>query len=373
LYRGYRNPGPPASFECPLEIVSPVFEVPNAFFPADIRRRDNIPQLFKLVLTAASEAIDHAGWTIRDLRDLRVGVCFGTNVGTAMNNERFYRNHPGSREPFVSPRERFLQTNPTMALAGEWHLSGPTLTVVTACSAGADAIGLAAGWIRAGICDLVITGGVDALYQVTYHGFGSLMIMDTDPCRPFDRRRKGLNLGEGAAVMILESPELIDTRRRRIRASIRGYGASADAHHLTSPDPAGTGLELAIDDALKESAISSQDIAFINAHGTGTDDNDRIESRVLARRFSGIPFFSTKGYTGHTLGAAGAMEAVFSAACLKSRKIPACLGFEEPDPTLAAMPVRENRPVDGRIAMSESLAFGGNNAVLIIGNGEERC
>ncbi|RTZ99756.1 MAG: beta-ketoacyl-[acyl-carrier-protein] synthase family protein [Deltaproteobacteria bacterium] len=372
LYRGVRNPGPPAVFKCPLEDLSPVFEVPQTFLPVDIRRRNDIPWLFKLVLAAASEAIRHAGRTIRDLRDLRVGVCLGTNVGTAMNNETYYRNCPESGESFVSPRERFLQSNPTAALVREWHLSGPTLTVVTACSAGTDAIGLAAGWIREGICDLVIAGGADAMYQVTYHGFRSLMIMDTDPCRPFDRRRKGMNLGEGAAVMVLESPELTGIRPPRVQGSILGYGASADAYHLTSPDPTGAGLELAIDDALRESGVSFQEVAFINAHGTGTDDNDRIESQVLARRLPGIPFFSTKGYTGHTLGAAGAMEAVFSMACLKNRKIPACLGYEEPDPMLPSRPVRENRSIRGRIALSESLAFGGNNAVLIIGDGADQ-
>ncbi len=371
LYNGHRQPGPPTTFTIPAENGSPVFEVPPAFLPAEIRRRDRLPRLFQLVLSAASEAIGHADWTVRELGGLRVGVCLGTNVGTAMNNERFYRNSPESGDPFVSPQERFLQSNPTTALAREWHLSGPTLTAVTACSAGADAIGLAADWIRAGICDLVITGGGDTLYQVTYQGFRSLMIMDTGPCRPFDRRRNGLNLGEGAAVMILESPELAETRRHRIRASILGYGASADAYHLTSPDPTGAGLALAIDNALRESSVRPEAITFINAHGTGTEDNDRIESRVLAGRFPEIPFFSTKGYTGHTLGAAGAIEAVFSAACLENGKIPASLGFEEADPALASRPVGANTPIRGQIALSESLAFGGNNAVLVIGSGAE--
>lgn len=373
LYQGHRQPGPPTAFQCPHKNVPPVFEVPDAFFPIEIRQCNDISRLFKLVLAAAKDAIHHAGWTIRDLADLRVGVCLGTNVGSAMNNETFFRNRPEGCDPFITPQERFFQSNPTAALAREWHLSGPTLTAVTACSAGTDAIGLAAGWIQEDICDLVIAGGADAMYEVTYHGFRSLMIMDNHPCRPFDHRRKGLNLGEGAAVMILESPELIKSRHGRIQASILGYGASADAYHLTSPDPTGAGLELAIDEALKKSGVNASAITFINAHGTGTYENDRMESQVLAKRFPGIPFLSTKGYTGHTLGAAGAVEAVFSTACLEKQKIPASLGFEEPDLTLSAQPVKENTDLEGHIALSESLAFGGNNAVLIIGNGDIRC
>ena len=238
---------------------------------------------------------------------------------------------------------------------------------MNACSSGTDAIGLGASWILAGLCDVVVAGGADELSRITYNGFISLKITDEGPCKPFDKHRKGLNLGEGAGMVVLESDRTHLERGRRPRSFLLGYGSACDAHHQTAPEPSGAGLKRAIAEALACQNVAPSSVAFVNAHGTGTPDNDRVESRALAEMLPGVPFLSTKGYTGHTLGAAGAIEAVFTAACLEQGRIPANSGFETPDPELSGNPVREAMAITGKVALSESLAFGGNNAVVLFG------
>jgi 3-oxoacyl-[acyl-carrier-protein] synthase-1/3-oxoacyl-[acyl-carrier-protein] synthase II len=267
----------------------------------------------------------------------------------------------------MAPISRYLRSNPAAAVARCYGLDGPLQTVVNACSSGSEAIGLAAQWLEAGICDLALAGGADELCRTTYNGFISLQISSGEAVRPFDRRRKGLNLGEGAGVLVLESPALEKRHPRRTRARLAGYGTACDAHHLTAPHPHGSGLKRALREALKD--VDHKEIAFVNAHGTGTPDNDRVEGRVLAELLPGVPFHSTKGFTGHTLGAAGGIEAAFSLACLERGAIPASIGFEEPDPDLAGTPVNQVTNVSGRFAVSQSLAFGGNNAVLLFEKG----
>ena len=235
----------------------------------------------------------------------------------------------------------------------------------------ADAIGIAASWLRSGLCDVAIAGGADELCRVTFNGFAALMITDENPCKPFDRDRKGLNLGEGAAMLVLASEEANRRREAPARAYVLGYGSACDAYHLTAPRPDGAGLRRAIGEALACSGRTAADIAFVNAHGTGTPDNDRVESRTLHELMPGVPFHSTKGFTGHTLGAAGAIEAAFTVACLDQGRIPANVGFSQPDEELPGRPAGRITPITGRFAMSESLAFGGNNAVLVLGKEKE--
>jgi len=284
-----------------------------------------------------------------------------------MNNEQFYHEFREGKHPDMEAIRKFLNSNPAQVIAEELEITGPCQTVVNACSSGTDAIGLGAAWIRAGICDAVIAGGADELCRVTYNGFISLMITDDSPCKPFDRHRKGLNLGEGAAVLILESEEMSRSRNHSGRAVLLGYGSSCDAYNLIAPDPGGKGLKQAISVALSEKGISADRIAFVNAHGTGTRDNDRVEAKVLSEVLPGIPFFSSKGHTGHTLGAAGAVEAAFTIACLGAQKIPKSTGFNTRDPEFSASPVNQETPVNGSLALSQSLGFGGNNAVLVFG------
>ena len=325
-----------------------------------------------MALAAAAEAIHDAGWDLCRMRDLRVGVCIGTSSGSALNNDEFYMEFRAGRNPLMAPMERFLRSNPSAFLARMFRLSGPCQTVVTACASGTDAIGMAASWIRNGICEVVLAGGAEELCRFTYNGFISLMITDTNPCKPFDARRNGLNLGEGAAVMVMESEEVRKSRGKEARAYLLGYGSANDAHHLTAPSPEGKGLRRALNEAMTQAGLSAREVAFVNAHGTGTHDNDQVELCVIADLLPRVPFLSTKGYTGHALGAAGAIEAVFTVACLEEERIPASGGFTEPDPAFAVSPVDRVTGVRGTAALSQSLAFGGHNGVLAFGK-SPRC
>ncbi len=364
LFSGSRAPRPPSTFGTDHPLRFPVFEVPA--FPDE----PGLLRTSALGLHAAREALGDAGLTQGDLDALRVGVCMGTTVGSAMNDEAFCRAHRAGEEPDMAPMERILNSNPAAVIAQAFGFRGPCQTVVNACSSGTDALGLGASWIRAGLCDLVLAGGADELGRVTYNGFVALKITDTGPCKPFDLNRRGLNLGEGAGMVVLESEQSRSRRRRRARSFLLGYGSACDAYHQTAPRPDGAGLKRAIAEALACQGTPASAVAFVNAHGTGTPDNDRVESRVLAEVLPGVPFLSTKGYTGHALGAAGAIEAVFTAACLEQGRIPANIGFETPDPELGGNPVSQAMAIEGTVALSESLAFGGNNAVILLGRGE---
>ena len=361
LYSGERAPAPSERFTSDHPTRFPVFEVREFTEPKELLRTS------ALGLHAAREAIADAGLDLDTLRSLRVGVCVGTTVGSAMNNEQFCRDYRAGADPDLEPIERILRSNPAAAIAREFGLNGPCQTVVNACASGTDAVGLAASWIRAGLCDVAIAGGADELGRITYNGFISLMITSDSPVKPFDRERKGLNLGEGAGMLVLESEELRNSRGKEPRSFLLGYGSACDAHHLTAPRPDGEGLRSAIAEALSCCGTPAEAVAFVNAHGTGTPDNDRVESRVLADVLPGVPFLSTKGYTGHTLGAAGAIEAVFTIACLERGMLPANAGFATPDPELGGTPVQVLTPIAGEIAISESLAFGGNNSVIVVG------
>ncbi|MEE4356085.1 MAG: beta-ketoacyl-[acyl-carrier-protein] synthase family protein [Desulfococcaceae bacterium] len=369
LFQGQRYPAPPLSFSG--RGSHPVFEITSDFYVPRHFRQKELPRTSCLAITAAREALADAGLDEDYFRRKRVGVCLGSNVGGGLSGTFLEQWRIAESDPYILPQYRYLGGNPARHLAAEFGISGPVQTVVNACSAGGDAIGLGAAWIRMGICDAVIAGGADALYEITYLGFMSLLNTDAKACKPFDIRRKGLNLGEGAGMMLLESDEMLAERDHKAKSRVLGYGSAADAHHFTAPHPQGKGLRAAMAEAMASAGISASDLAFINAHGTGTADNDRIESCVFSEDFPGIPFLSTKGYTGHTLGAAGAIEAVFTAACLEQGRIPRSAGFSEPDPELPACPVHENREISGSTAMSDTLAFGGNNAVLILGRPEK--
>ncbi len=368
MFRNERNPHPPLRFSTDHPVSYPVLELREEFrLPLD-DQETVYARTSQLALAAVFEALADAGWDEESLRGKRVGVCIGTTVGCALNCDDFYRAYKDGVDPEMGVIERFLRSNPAAVIARQFKLDGPNQTVVNACSSGTDAIGLGASWLRAGACDIVIAGGADELSRVTYAGFSSLMITDTEACKPFDIKRKGLNLGEGAGMLILESEAVRGAKKTR--GYMLGYGSACDAYHLTAPRPDGAGLKQAMYEAFAAAEVTPEMIAFVNAHGTGTPDNDRVESRVLSEVLPGVPFVSTKGYTGHTLGAAGGIEAVFTVACLRRGELPANIGFSAADPELSGAPVIENTRIDGNIAMSESLAFGGNNAVLILGKGD---
>jgi 3-oxoacyl-(acyl-carrier-protein) synthase len=274
----------------------------------------------------------------------------------------------------MDPVDRYLKGNLAEAVGRAIGVRGPAVTVVNACSSGTDAIGVALSWLRSGVCDIALAGGADELNRVPLCGFGVLGILSDSICAPFDRDRKGLNLGEGAGVLVLESAETCRKRRGVPLLELSGYGSAADAYHLTAPRPDGTGLEAALLRAMSEAGVEPDDVCFVNAHGTATPANDRIEGAVFRKIFgSEIRFLSTKGYTGHTLGAAGGLEAAFAAAALREGWIPASAGFIRQDDEIGLSPVAKKTVISGPCAISTSLGFGGNNAAIVIRRHEQGC
>jgi len=360
--RGTRNAGPVSLF--PTKLSYPVFEVKR--LPPEYYLEGQ--RTISLALIAVDQALADA--CLDDLSGFRVGVCMGTTVASQLNDLGFYTSYREQGSAPMAAVDRFLKGNISEYISRRIKARGPALTVVNACSSGTDAIGAALSWLKSDLCDIAIAGGADELNHVPYCGFGSLGIVNNDLCAPFDRDRKGLNLGEGAGVMILEKRSVIEKRGRSSDLFLLGYGASSDAYHLTAPSPDGIGLKASLTTALKEAGIGPAEISFVNAHGTGTNDNDLVEGKALAELFGAeLKMLSTKGFTGHTLGAAGGLEAVFTALGLREGWIPASAGFLNQDEAIPIAPVREKTSVDGRYAVSTSLAFGGNNAALVIGRG----
>lgn len=318
-----------------------------------------------LACRAAREALAAAG--LERLPDEgRVGVCIGTTVASQLNDIPFYENLRRTGVVDRSAVARYRKGNPAEALARAFGAAGPRLTVCNACSSGADALGVARSWLRAGLCDIVIAGGADELSRLALCGFHALGVYSAERCRPFDRDRTGLNLGEAAGILILETERHAAARGVAALCEVAGYGAANDAYHLTAPHPNGEGLARALAKALADANVEPRHVAFVNAHGTATPDNDRVEGRTLADFFGErLPVVSTKGWTGHTLGAAGAIEAIITILGLRAQRIPGTAGLADPAPDIPVHVSPEPQPTAGDCAASTSLAFGGCNAALV--------
>jgi len=357
---GQRNAGPVSLF--PTTLQYPVFEVsriPRSYYLKGQRT-------ISLALIAVDQALNDAG--LSDLSQYRVGVCMGTTVASQLNDLEFYTSYRNHGSAPMEAVDRFLKGNLAEYVARRISARGPNLTVVNACSSGTDAIGIALSWLKSDLCDIAIAGGADELNHIPYCGFGSLGILNVELCAPFDRDRKGLNLGEGAGVLIIEKRPVAHKRGKASDLFLAGYGSSSDAYHLTAPSPEGVGLKKSVRTALAEAGIEPRDVSFVNAHGTGTLDNDLVEGKVLAEMFGpDLAMLSTKGFTGHTLGAAGGVEAVFTVLGLKEGWVPASAGFRNRDESIPIAPIGEKTAVRGSYAVSTSLAFGGNNAAIVIG------
>jgi len=338
-----------------------------ASVPLPVARRASRSDL--LALIAADEAIEAA--------HLRrpvgaAGVVLGATTGGMYGREEYFRRGLVGERPLnghaLLPAPVSTSTD---LLAQLYECSGPRLTVSTACSSGGNALGIAADWIRCGRADLVVCGGTDALCRMTFSGFNALQALDSVPCRPFDRRRAGLSLGEGAAMFVLEDLDRARARGATIFAEFLGYGISADAHHITQPRPDGAGALLAMQRALAESGIQPEDVDYVNAHGTATPLNDVIETRalkaLLGARAHRVPVSSTKSMIGHCLAAAGAVEALACVLALRGGFMPATATLEEPDPEcdLDYVP-RTVRSQSLRTVLSNSYGFGGNNTSIVL-------
>lgn len=321
-----------------------------------------------LAAVAISEALEQSGLRRTDLQD--TGLISASSVGGMDMTERFYREFPESAENrrFIQAQHPGFTTNRIQEYFG---ITGFVTTVSTACSSSANAIMLGARMIKAGKLKRVIVGGTDCLTKFTLNGFNSLKILSTENCRPFDEYRTGLNLGEGAAFLILEAEDLIG--EKKILGRVRGYGNSNDAFHQTASSESGEGAYLAMQKALVNAGISAEKIDHINAHGTATKNNDLSESVAIKRIFyKDVPdLTSTKAFTGHTLAAAGSVEAVFSLLSLNNAIIFPTLNFKTPMSETGIFPVSglKNKKMD--LVLSNSFGFGGNCTSLIFGRDEK--
>lgn len=252
-------------------------------------------------------------------------------------------------------------------LARHLGLRGRVTTLSTACSSSANALMLGAWLIRSGRAEVVLAGGTDALCRFTTEGFRALSAMDTAPCRPFSADRGGMNLGEGAAYLVLERSDRAEARGRTPLAWLAGAANTNDAHHQTATSPDGEGPYQAMREALADAGLRAEEVDLINAHGTGTDNNDGTEQVAMERLFATVPpFVSTKSATGHTLAAAGALEAVFSVLCMRHDLIPANLRFSAPIEGLRSAPNTTPRTATVRTVLSTSFGFGGNDSALVL-------
>jgi len=361
LRRGERNAGTPSRFSSSLKY--PVFEAKYTTAEKISSRTNRSLNFLKTALNEALKASDF----VPGFNGKRCGVCIGTLLSNQLDSDDFYYSY--KKDGLISEADvrHFYAGDFTEIIAAEYGCTGPRCLIANACSSGVDAIGAGMSLLRRGSCDIVIAGGVDELSGLILSGFKALGVASDELCAPFDRDRKGLNLGEGAGIMILEREEDVLSRGIKPHLFAAGYGSACDAYHITAPLPGGESLEFAIRRALDEAGIIPEDIGFINAHGTATIENDVIEGMVIDRVFGrGATVLSTKGYTGHTLGAAGAIEAVFSAIGLEEGWLPASAGFVNKDDRIPFAPINTITEVKKRFALSISLAFGGTNGVIVL-------
>lgn len=343
------------------------------FFPEDFmskKRTRLIGRASALAIAASRLALNDAKLKLRDSDKEKAGVILGTTMGETQVFERLNSSWVKQGEAAIDsawlPR---LPANVLSANVGiEFKLKGPNLVLPNACAAGNYAVGYAADLIKAGVSDIMLAGGSDAFSKIAFTGFNRLFAVAPQVCQPFDKDRKGMMVGEGAAVLVLESFASAQKRNANILAEVLGYGLSCDAYHMTAPHA--PGIARAIRNALRECSLTPQDINYISAHGTGTPANDREEclaiKKVFGSAYRNIPASSIKSMLGHTMGAASAIESVACCLALKHDIIPPTINFKTPDPECDIDCVPNTcRSVKLEIALNNSSAFGGNNASLI--------
>jgi len=320
-------------------------------------------------LRAASDALAAAALRPDAIEAMRLGVVLGTTLGGMELFEHWDATARAGVPPEADLR-RVPYFAPAARLADTLGAQGPVVTPQLACASGTQAVALAAEWIRAGRADVVLAGGTDLLCRFVVSGFNALHATATD-ARPFDRDRQGLVLGEGAAVLVVEDEEHAARRGATARARVLGAGAAADGVHMTAPDREGRGVVRAIGAALAQAGLAPSAVDFVSAHGTGTPFNDAMEARALVCLFGerGVTVNGIKGAIGHTLGAAGAFEAVVCVETIARGVVPPTAGLREIDPACAGLDLvcDEPRSQDARVAVSTSSGFAGANAALALG------
>jgi 3-oxoacyl-[acyl-carrier-protein] synthase II len=344
----------------------------NASLPETKLSRRQISRLdraSKLLLFAADEAWKQSGWEPSE----NLPIVLGTTSGGMSLGEAFYRQamqHPETNRRQAERVSHYQPQRQALDLAEAFAFKGPVTIIANACASGANAIGHAWHLVHTGQAERVFTGGYDAISHLVFSGFDSLQALSTTQCRPFDANRDGLALGEGAAMLAIETLESARRRNAEILGEIVGYGAATDSHHLTQPHPQGTAAVTAMEAASRAARVSPDQIGYINAHGTATPLNDSAEAAAIntwANTHAGnIPVSSTKASIGHLLGAAGAVEALVSLMALKEQWLPPTTTTETIDPVCAFPLVREPRDAEFHYALTNSFGFGGANATLIL-------
>jgi 3-oxoacyl-[acyl-carrier-protein] synthase-1 len=296
----------------------------------------------------------------------RIGVILGTSTAGIRSTEVAYATRRSTGEwPSDLDYRHSHSADALSRFVGEvLHVQGPQIVITTACSSSAKVFLTAQRWIESGIVDAAIVGGADSLCLSTLHGFDGLQLLSADVCRPFDRARNGISIGEAAGLVLLD--------RTASPLRLVGGGESSDAWHMSTPHPEGLGAQEAMRAALATAGLKAKDIGYVNAHGTGTQANDRAEAAALNEMFGlrGVPVSSTKGVTGHTLGAAGIVEAIVTLLALEHQQLPVSANIESPDPALDLDVVTQPRRAEFTHAMSCNFGFGGSNCVLIFGRSD---
>ncbi len=298
----------------------------------------------------------------------RIGVFIGTSTSGILETELAYQNrNPDTGE--LPPTLHYPYTHHNFSVADfvqrYLQLEGPALAVSTACSSSAKVFATAHRFLAAGLCDAAVVGGVDSLCLTTLYGFSSLELVSSQPCRPADRERDGISIGEAAGFVLLERTH---SAHMLVPVALLGYGESSDAYHMSSPHPEGAGAVLAMERGLACAGLAPHDIDYINLHGTATPANDLSEDKAVCAVFgTNVPCSSTKGWTGHTLGAAGITEAVISWLCIQHGFVPGSLNTRALDPQITSGIVLHNRQQPVQRVISNSFGFGGNNCSIILG------
>jgi 3-oxoacyl-[acyl-carrier-protein] synthase II len=330
----------------------------------------------RFALFAACEAASQAGLRL-PFDEPGAGVYFASSTAGLYESELYLAaawTGKRARSDLLASQQL---NGPGDAVARHLGVTGPVLTISSACASATLALEAALRDLRSGAVDLAVAGGADSLCQITYSGFNALRAVDARPSRPYRGDRAGMSLGEGAGVLVLETEQHAARRGARPLAEFRGAGASCDAHHMTAPQPEGEGAARAMTRALADAGAGPEDVAFVNVHGTGTPLNDVAECaalrRVFAERAPRLPLTATKASIGHLLGSAGAIEAVATILCLRDREVDPTAGGGEVDPALPLDVVLDGpRRIEEGVALSINLAFGGANAALVFGPWEAR-
>lgn len=344
------------------------FKPEDHFSKREIRRLSRCDQFGLVAFREAwkTSCLDH-----NSIVKEKVGVVLGAGSGGILSVEKYFRDfYQEKKKPSPSLLISYSLATTTDLIAIEAGLKGPRTTTATVCSSSSASMGVAYEMIQMGLADVMISGGSDSLCEVSFSGFSSLKLVDPESCKPFDKRRQGLVIGEGAGILILEELEHAMKRNAPIHAEFLGYGICADAYHLTSPEPNGEGVERVIQKALDHAGVSPDEVDTINAHGTATPFNDIAETRgikkVFGERAKEIPISGIKSMVGHCLGSAGGIEAVATVLTVENGVIPPTIHYEVPDP-LCDLNYTPNRSIrrEVKIALSNSFAFGGNNVCLV--------